>query len=120
MISISRRYHFEAAHLLPKVLDGHRCKRLHGHNYEMEVTLVGGINDVGFIMDFWDLDRLVQPILDRVDHRYLNDVPGLENPTAEFIALWFLARLRQAIEDESTGVSSVRIYETKDCWAVAT
>lgn len=121
MISISRRYHFEAAHLLPNVPDGHRCKRLHGHNYEMEVKVIGGLNETGFIIDFWDLDKVVQPIIDRVDHRYLNDIEGLENPTAELIAFWFLVQMRRALapEDGSMGVSAVRIFETKDCWADA-
>lgn len=109
--SITRRYHFEAAHFLPHVADGHRCKRMHGHNYELEVTVVGSLLHTGFIIDFWDLDKIVQPIIDQIDHRVLNDISGLENPTAENITSWFFDRLADY------NITAVRIYETKDCWA---
>jgi len=78
----------------------------------MEVTCAGPIDpDTGFIKDFWDIDAIVMPIVESIDHRLLNDIPGLGNPTAEFISRWFLLRLSEH------GVSAVRIYETKDCWA---
>jgi|SRR5579862_303504 len=117
MTTISRRYHFEAAHQLPKVPDGHKCKRMHGHNYEIEVTVSGEIDKVGFIVDFWDLDKLVQPLVELVDHRTLNNIPGLDNPTAEHIAAWFLVRLQS--EHRKYKIDAVRVYETKDCWADA-
>jgi 6-pyruvoyltetrahydropterin/6-carboxytetrahydropterin synthase len=113
MITITRRYHFESAHWLPHVAEDHKCRRLHGHNYEIEVTVSRPIQADGFLIDFWDLDKLVQPIIDRIDHRTLNDIEGLENPTAELISQWFLFQLDQQ------GVSSVRVYETKDAWADA-
>jgi 6-pyruvoyltetrahydropterin/6-carboxytetrahydropterin synthase len=114
MITITRRYHFEAAHWLPHVTPEHRCRRMHGHNYELEVTVKQPLGDDGFLMDFWDLDKVVQPLLDRIDHRCLNDIDGLQNPTAELISAWFLYRL------ERHGVFAVRVYETKDCWADCT
>ncbi len=107
---ITRRYAFEAGHWLPGVPEGHKCKRPHGHNYEIEVSVDGKPDPVtGFIMDFWDLDTIVDPIIARVDHRMLNDVPGLQNPTAEHIATWFKTQIPMA--------SGVRVYETKNCWA---
>jgi 6-pyruvoyltetrahydropterin/6-carboxytetrahydropterin synthase len=109
--TITRRYHFESAHFLPHVPDGHKCKRMHGHNYEIEVTVDGPVGADGFIMDFWALDEVVAPLLALVDHRTLNDVAGLENPTAENIGAWFLSRL------ESRGATAIRVFETKDCWA---
>lgn len=109
--TVSRRYHFEAAHYLPRVPEGHKCKRMHGHNYELEITVSGEVESDGFIIDFWDLDKVVQPLIDMVDHRTLNDIGGLENPTAENIAAWFLNHLMHQ------GVSKVRVYETKDCWS---
>jgi len=112
--TVTRRYHFEAAHMLPHVHDGHKCKRMHGHNYEVEITVAGEVAGNGFIIDFWDLDKVMQPLIDLVDHRTLNDIVGLENPTAELIATWFLHRLA------SNRVTRVRVYETKDCWADAT
>jgi 6-pyruvoyltetrahydropterin/6-carboxytetrahydropterin synthase len=111
LTTITRRYHFEAAHWLPLVPEGHKCKRMHGHNYEIEVTVEGAVMANGFIIDFWDLDKVVEPLVQMIDHRALNDIVGLSNPTAENIAAWFLQRL------SSNHVSAVRVYETKDCWA---
>jgi len=113
-MSVTRRYHFEAGHWLPNVPEGHKCKRQHGHNYELEVT-VSGVPDnrTGFIIDFWDLDKVVHPVIELVDHRNLNDIGGLENPTAENIALWFVEHLWVP----HATISRVRVYETKDCWA---
>lgn len=124
-VLVVRRYHFESAHWLPKVADGHRCKRMHGHNYEMEVAIEGEVAENGFIMDFWDLDAIVLPIVGKVDHQTLNDIEGLENPTAELIACWFLTTLAkefdqiEAFANTSLRVAHIKIYETKDCWAVA-
>ena len=109
-LSITRRYHFEAAHWLPRVPEEHKCHRIHGHNYEVEITVSKPIQDDGFLIDFWDLDKVVQPLVEQVDHRTLNDIEGLTNPTAELIAGWFLDRL-------PAYVVGVRVYETKDCWA---
>lgn len=109
-VKITRRYAFEAGHWLPGVPPEHKCSRKHGHNYEIDVTVGGPVDGTtGFIMDFWDLDKVVKPIIDRVDHRMLNDIPGLENPTAEHIAQWFLDQIPRA--------QAVRVYETKNCWA---
>jgi 6-pyruvoyltetrahydropterin/6-carboxytetrahydropterin synthase len=111
-ITITRRYHFEAAHWLPLVAETHKCHRLHGHNYEIEVTVSKPLQDDGFLIDFWELDKIVQPIIDTIDHRCLNDIQGLSNPTAELIGMWFIDKLA------SHGiVSAMRVYETKDCWA---
>lgn len=113
--TITRRYHFEAAHFLPGVPEGHKCKRLHGHNYEMEITVTGPQHPVtGFIIDFWDLDKVVQPYIDLVDHRLLNDIGGLSNPTAELIAQWFIDGIGDL---GNITITNLRIYETKDCWA---
>lgn len=109
--TITRRYHFEAAHWLPKVAESHKCRRVHGHNYLIDITIMDQVKADGFLIDFWDLDKLVQPIIDRIDHRTLNDIYGLQNPTAELIAGWFLDQLA----DHS--VSRVRVFETPDCWA---
>jgi len=107
--TIGRSYRFESAHFLPKVPDGHRCKNLHGHNYRVEIVLTGDVDSRGFVRDFGEIDADVAPLLALVDHRLLNDVPGLENPTAEIIAAWFLDRLAGAVR--------VRVWENDDCWA---
>jgi 6-pyruvoyltetrahydropterin/6-carboxytetrahydropterin synthase len=107
--TIGRSYRFESAHFLPKVPDGHRCKNLHGHNYRVEIVLQGAVDARGFVMDFGEVDTLMAPLLALVDHKLLNDVPGLENPTAEIIARWFLDRIGAA--------ARVRVWENADCWA---
>ena len=106
---IGRTYRFESAHHLPQLPDGHKCKNLHGHNYKMEVVVRGTPDSRGFVKDFAEIDAELAHLLSMVDHRVLNDVPGLENPTAENIAAWFFERIDDC--------ESVRIYENEDCWA---
>jgi 6-pyruvoyltetrahydropterin/6-carboxytetrahydropterin synthase len=106
---IGRSYRFESAHHLPRVPQGHRCRNLHGHNYRVEVVLRGKPDARGFVKDFAEVDALVLPLVAELDHRLLNDVPGLENPTAEVIAAWFLDRIPSC--------ERVRVYENDDCWA---
>jgi 6-pyruvoyltetrahydropterin/6-carboxytetrahydropterin synthase len=124
-IYVSRRYHFESAHFLPHVRDGHKCKNMHGHNYEIVVTVFGDVQPDGFIIDFWDLDDVLKPILTRVDHHTLNDVDGLDNPTAENIADWFcrliIAEWRYRKLNNSRPIRAVKVecFETKDCSATA-
>jgi 6-pyruvoyltetrahydropterin/6-carboxytetrahydropterin synthase len=107
--SITRVYRFEAAHFLPLVPEGHRCRRMHGHNYAVEITCEGTIGEDGFILDFAKLDQLVGPMLVEVDHRLLNEIEGLSNPTAEIIAQWFASRLPIS--------STIKVYENADSWA---
>jgi len=122
--SITRRYHAECAHYLPRVPDGHKCKRVHGHNYEFEVTVFGELRD-GWVLDFAELDEIVLPFMAQIDHRLLNDIRGLENPTAEVIAWYLLERVDDALifrpgqDGRQIRVAQVKVYETKDCWAVA-
>jgi 6-pyruvoyltetrahydropterin/6-carboxytetrahydropterin synthase len=108
-VCIGRTFRFEAAHHLPHLPDGHRCKRLHGHNYRVEVVVRGRLDSRGFVKDFAEIDAEVAPLIAQVDHRLLNEVAGLENPTAEIIAAWFLQRI--------PGCERVRVHETDDCWA---
>jgi 6-pyruvoyltetrahydropterin/6-carboxytetrahydropterin synthase len=109
---IGRTYRFESAHHLPHLPDGHKCKNLHGHNYRVEIVKQGTLNQRGFVQDFADIDAEITPLVKTVDHRLLNDVPGLENPTAEVIAAWFFDRIANC--------ASVRVWENDDCWAEVT
>lgn len=83
MVTITRTYRFESAHFLPKVPDGHRCGRVHGHNYRVDVSIAGEPDECGWVMDFYELDQRVKPLINALDHRCLNDIQGLENPTCE-------------------------------------
>lgn len=94
-VRVVREFTFEAAHRLPNVPSGHKCARLHGHSFRVEVVCEGDIDDAtGWLVDFGDIKAAFEPLLDQLDHRFLNEVPGLENPTAENIARWTWARLK--------------------------
>jgi 6-pyruvoyltetrahydropterin/6-carboxytetrahydropterin synthase len=108
---VTQAFTFEAAHWLPRVPDGHRCKRMHGHNYRVELTFSGEVDDRGFVIDFFEIEAACNPLIAELDHRVLNEVPGLENPTAENIAVWFFRRAGLP------RLASVRVYETLNCWA---
>lgn len=87
-MKITQAFTFEAAHRLPQVPTTHRCYRLHGHSYRVELQLDGPVDPLsGFIVDFFDVEAAFAPLLGRLDHQCLNDVEGLENPTAENIAI---------------------------------
>ncbi len=106
---IGRTYRFESAHRLPHLPDGHKCKNLHGHTYRVDIVVRGRIDTRGFVKDFAEIDAEIRPLIDLVDHRLLNDVAGLVNPTAEITAAWFFERIADC--------ESVRVYENDDCWA---
>jgi 6-pyruvoyltetrahydropterin/6-carboxytetrahydropterin synthase len=113
-MKISQAFRFEAAHHLPQVPETHRCRRLHGHSYRVELQLQGPVDPkTGFVVDFFEVEAAFAPLLARLDHYCLNDVAGLENPTAENIAIWIWDRIKPAL----SSLSHVRVYETVDCWA---
>lgn len=113
-MKITQAFHFEAAHRLPFVAETHRCRRLHGHSYRVELELQGLVDpQSGFVVDFFDIEAAFSPLLHELDHHYLNEIAGLENPTAEIIAIWIYARVRPKLP----ALAKVRVYETPDCWA---
>jgi 6-pyruvoyltetrahydropterin/6-carboxytetrahydropterin synthase len=113
-VKISQAFSFEAAHLLPNVAEEHRCHRLHGHSYRVELRLEGPVNPAtGFVADFFVIEAAVKPLLGQLDHHYLNDIEGLENPTAENIAVWIWERTKPGLPQ----LASVVVFETQDCFA---
>ena len=109
MLEIWKEFTFEAAHLLPHVPEGHKCRRLHGHSYRVEVRVRGAPDPrLGLVTDFADLKAAWAPLDDLLDHRYLNDVPGLENPTTEALAACIWSRLRPVLP----GLCAVGVRET--------
>ena len=108
-MKIFKEFTFEAAHRLPRVPEGHKCARLHGHSYRFRVVVEGVVDrDSGWVMDFADLKFVVEPVVDRLDHRYLNEIEGLENPTCEVLARWLWSLLKPAIG----GLSRIEMFET--------
>lgn len=108
-MEIFKEFTFEAAHRLPRVPAGHKCGRLHGHSFRVEVHVRGPIGaDSGWVLDFGDVKSAVAPIIERLDHNYLNEVEGLENPTSENLARWLWRRVRPQIP----GLSRLVVRET--------
>ncbi len=102
-------FSFEAAHRLPNVPDGHKCARLHGHSFQVRITVDGPVgSDSGWVMDFADLKGVAKPVVDSLDHRYLNEIEGLENPTSEVVAVWLWRKLKAGLPS----LASVEVRET--------
>ena len=92
---LSKKYRIEAAHRLPSVNANHKCARLHGHSFRITLRISGDIDpNLGWIVDFGEIDEAWRPIHDTIDHRYLNEIPGLENPTSEILGRWIFDRVR--------------------------
>jgi 6-pyruvoyltetrahydropterin/6-carboxytetrahydropterin synthase len=88
-VELVKDFRFEAAHFLPNVPDGHKCRRTHGHSFKGEVAVRGPLDPhLGWVMDFADLKAAVDPIVNRLDHYLLNEIAGLSNPTSEMLAIW--------------------------------
>ena len=109
-VELTKRYRFEAAHRLPRVPEGHKCRRLHGHSFEIEIEVAGSVDErLGWLVDFGEIDAIVEPLLlGELDHRTLNEVAGLENPTSEMLCVWLWRRLKP----ELPTLSSLTVHET--------
>ena len=108
-MEIFKEFRIEAAHRLPNVPPGHKCARLHGHSFRIGVHVEGPVDPVlGWICDFSALKAAFAPLHEALDHRYLNEVPGLENPTSERLAQWIWERLKPRLP----GLSRVAVRET--------
>jgi 6-pyruvoyltetrahydropterin/6-carboxytetrahydropterin synthase len=94
-MELRKSFQFEAAHLLPLLPKSHKCRRLHGHSFKVEIVVAGECDvRLGWLMDYADITAAFKPVWAKLDHRYLNEIPGLKNPTSEEIAVWIWKRLK--------------------------
>ncbi len=108
-MEIFKDFTFEAAHRLPNLPSSHKCARLHGHSFQVRIYALGGLHsELGWVLDFADIKERFKPILVQLDHYYLNEIPGLENPTSERIAIWIWDRLKPGLPE----LSRVEVRET--------
>lgn len=124
MITISKTFDFDAAHFLPKVPKGHKCRRLHGHTYRVEVVCATSDNRLdkrGMVLDYAEIAEAWKVLDAKLDHRCLNKIKGLENPTTEVLAPWIFDRLWKTLcvgvgVERSWALIAVKVYESSTTW----
>ena len=108
-VRLTREFGFEAAHRLPQAPEGHKCRRLHGHSFRVEVSVEGEVDPTtGWFLDYGVIREAVEPIRLQLDHYCLNDIAGLENPTSEHVARWIWERLKAALPS----LARITVHET--------
>jgi 6-pyruvoyltetrahydropterin/6-carboxytetrahydropterin synthase len=106
---LTKDFTFEAAQTLPKAPDNHKCRRMHGHSFKVEISVEGEVAPVtGWVYDHAEIGAAMKPLLQMLDHAYLNDIAGLENPTIENMAAWFWKKL----QPQCPGLCEIVIHET--------
>ena len=109
IVELAKQFTFEAAHRLPRVPEGHKCARLHGHSFICEVAVRGEVDPAtGWFIDFAEIAGAFEPLRQKLDHYYLNEIEGLENATSENLARWIWQRLDGCLP----GLNRVTIRET--------
>jgi 6-pyruvoyltetrahydropterin/6-carboxytetrahydropterin synthase len=108
-IELTKSFSFEAAHWLPTFPQGHKCRRMHGHSFHVDVVVAGEVDPAkGYLVDYGDIKAAIEPIAKQLDHYLLNEIEGLENPTAELLAKWIYDRLKAAVPL----LACIRVHET--------
>jgi len=109
IVRLSKSFHFEAAHDLPTFPTDHKCRRLHGHSFRFDVVVEGEVEESkGYLIDYGEIKSVVDPIVRRLDHYYLNEIEGLANPTSEMLARWLWDRIKPMLPQ----LASVIVHET--------
>jgi 6-pyruvoyltetrahydropterin/6-carboxytetrahydropterin synthase len=108
-VQLTKDFQFESAQTLPKVPADHKCGKMHGHSFKVEISVQGEVDPAtGWVYDHARISRAMKPLVDQLDHAYLNDIPGLENPTIENMAAWFWEKLAPLCP----GLCEIVIHET--------
>jgi len=114
---IFKKFRFDAAHSLPQAPDGHKCRRVHGHTFEVAIHVTGDVGEEsGWIIDFADIKKAFNPLLEQFDHHYLNEIEGLEQPTCENLCKWIWDRLKPQLP----GLCKIVVMENETCGAIYT
>lgn len=108
-MKIFKEFTFDSAHFLPNVPDGHKCKNMHGHTYRLTVFFEGQlVKDLEWVVDFAEVKKIINPIINQIDHKLINDIEGLENPTCERVAVW----LWNKIKPKMPQLTEIKLNET--------
>ncbi len=108
-VELTKQFRFESAHRLPNTPEGHKCRRLHGHSFRVTVEVKGDVDpERGWLIDYAEIKEAWKPLHDRLDHRFLNEIEGLENPTSEMLCRWIWQRLQPRLEC----LSAITVHET--------
>lgn len=108
-MELFKEFRIEAAHFLPFAPEGHKCRRMHGHSFRIVVFVSGPLDSgKGWVIDYADITKAFASVHDTLDHRLLNEIPGLENPTSEKICMWVWERIKPSL----AGLSKIQVYET--------
>lgn len=109
IVELVKSFGFEAAHYQPNLPEGHKCRRLHGHSFRVDIHVRGTVDpEQGWLIDYSEIKQAVVPVIERLDHYLLNDIEGLENPTSEALCRWLWQRILPALP----GLSAVVVHET--------
>ena len=107
--TIFKELTFDSAHFLPNVPEGHKCRNIHGHTYRLKVYINGPIDEhTGWVADFAELKKSVKSVIEEVDHKFLNNIDGLDNPTCELLARWLWQKIKPLVP----GLSKIELHET--------
>ena len=108
-VRLTKDFQFEAAQTLPNAPEGHKCRRMHGHSFKVEISVEGEVDPAaGWLYDHAEISAAMKPLMQKLDHSYLNEIPGLENPTIENMAAWFWEKL----EPQCPGLCEIVVHET--------
>ena len=108
-MEIFKQFTFDSAHFLPNVAPDHKCRALHGHTYRLVAYFKGELDkELGWVIDFAEVKRVIDPVVNIVDHHLLNDIAGLENPTCEILAIWLWDKIKPNIP----ALSKIELHET--------
>lgn len=124
--TIAKQYTFDAAHQLDRFPPDHKCSRMHGHTYRVALLVTGQLTETGIVMDYAEIDEIWKPLFDELDHRVLNEIPGLEIPTTEHLAAWVWVRVYQQLSaravrrTEVPFVCAVRVHESSATYCECT